>query len=102
MAIIQQRSIYAVLAPPENRKVEHALNHRITKGDALVIGPGQYLVAFGGTTRELSDALGVTDAISAPGPVGPAVIFKVSDFYGSAASELWEWLSSQMRSAVPA
>ena len=60
-----------------------------------MLGTGQYLVAFGGTAKELSDRLGVTNGADA-GPSAPAVILEVSGFYGSAAPEVWDWLTQKM------
>ena len=48
-----------------------------------------YLVAFRGTTQELSAKLGYDD-----GKAGTGLIVPVSNYYGYASKDLWEWLKA--------
>lgn len=52
---------------------------------------GELAVSFNGTSRTLSDMLGVSD-----GSTGHAVIVNVSSYYGRAPADFWEWLNLKM------
>ena len=49
---------------------------------------GEFLIAFEGTSRQLSDMLGITDGRS-----GTGIIFNISNYWGFAGKDVWEWLS---------
>jgi hypothetical protein len=66
--------------------VEAAFPH-----DCLKVGPGQWLVAYAGTAKELSDTLGVTQ-----GRTDPAIIIAAAGYYGRADSSVWEWINSRL------
>lgn len=62
------------------------------KQDAYSIPRTQsWLVAFGGTTKELSDTLGISD-----GSVGTGIIVPVTNYYGRAPTDIWEWIKNRM------
>ena len=94
MPIVSTLSVYAIYAGPENSALEQALASSIQPEDSFMLGPGQYLVAFSGTAKELADHLGVTSGAGA-GPAAPAVVLEVGSFYGSAAPEVWDWLAAK-------
>jgi hypothetical protein len=51
----------------------------------LVIAPNTV------TTKELSDALGITD-----GAVSAAVVVRVESYYGRANNDIWEWIAAKI------
>ena len=53
-----------------------------------VEAPAAYFVSFKGTTRELSEAIGYGDDED----VGLGIVIPVSNYFGYASAELWEWL----------
>lgn len=53
-----------------------------------VEAPAAYFVSFNGTTRKLSEAIGYGDDVD----VGSGVVIPVSNYFGYASAELWEWL----------
>lgn len=55
---------------------------------------GEWLIAFGGTTRELSDKLGISE-----GQSGSAIIVSVMNYWGYASKDIWEWISVKERQA---
>ena len=57
--------------------------------DSLEIQPGQWLVAYKGTSQQLSDELGISD-----GSIGSCIIFAISGYWGRAPTSIWEWLKS--------
>lgn len=52
---------------------------------------GSILVYFPGTTKELSDKLGITT-----NEVGSAVVVSVGNYYGRAPTDVWEWIQSRL------
>ena len=53
-----------------------------------VEAPAAYFVSFNGTTRKLSEAIGYGDDEG----VGSGIVIPVSNYFGYASAELWEWL----------
>ena len=95
MTLVPTPSIFVVMTSPGNAKLEEALVVSIPIGDSILLGDGQYLVAFGGSARELSAHLGVTSG-PGPGAAAPALILRVDDLYGSAQEDVWLWLSQRL------
>lgn len=54
---------------------------------ALRLPNGEWLVAYDGTSRQLSDALGVTDSEATS-----AIILNFSAYWGRASTDIWEWI----------
>lgn len=52
------------------------------------VGSLGLMVAFKGTSEELSNQLGITD-----GQTGRAIVIAVGDYYGFAPPGLWEWIN---------
>lgn len=50
-------------------------------------GPTTYFISYSGTTRELATALGLHDGSS-----GSGVVLPISNYWGFASKDLWEWL----------
>ena len=48
---------------------------------------GQWLVAYDGTSKQLSDELGISDCAE-----GGAVVLSFSGFWGRASNDVWEWI----------
>lgn len=48
---------------------------------------GEFLVKYTGTSRQLSDDLGITD-----GTNGAAVVASLGGYYGRAPNDVWEWI----------
>ena len=53
-----------------------------------VEAPAAYFVSFNDTTRKLSEAIGYGNDEDA----GTGVVIPVSNYFGYASAELWEWL----------
>jgi hypothetical protein len=51
---------------------------------------GEFLASFNGTSKELSDILGITS-----GAVGQAVVVSISGYFGRAQNDVWEWLAQR-------
>ena len=51
-------------------------------------GPQVYFVSYAGTTRQLTEVLGLSD-----GKSGTGIVLPVSNYSGFAPADLWEWLT---------
>jgi hypothetical protein len=56
-------------------------------GQFYALPRGEFLVKYAGTSKSLSDALGITD-----GANGAAVVASLSGYYGRASTDVWEWM----------
>ncbi|MBE0508682.1 MAG: hypothetical protein IBX50_18520 [Marinospirillum sp.] len=48
---------------------------------------GEFLVSFKGTSKELSDLLGISE-----GKTGSAIVAAISSYFGRASTDIWEWV----------
>ena len=53
-----------------------------------VEAPAAYFVSYDGTTRKLSEAVGYGNDED----MGTGVVIRISNYFGYASTELWEWL----------
>lgn len=72
-------------------QIATAIKGRFDRDAYAVPKTASWLVAYEGTTIELSEELGITD-----GSVGTGIIVPVSNYYGRAPTDLWEWLKNRM------
>lgn len=70
---------------PEN--IQRALDEHL-KDSVYRVAEGQWFVDFEGTSKQLSDQIGITD-----GNLGGAVVMSVSNYFGYGPTDMWEWLS---------
>ncbi len=63
---------------------------RVFPQDHMKIETGEWLVASPGTAKDVSDRLGVSE-----GDTGPAMIFKMSNYYGRASTDIWDWIKAK-------
>lgn len=49
---------------------------------------GEFLVSFMGTSKELSDILGISE-----GESGNALVVSVSSYFGRSTPDTWEWIT---------
>ena len=82
--------IYAIVPFRPSEEKLLSLRSRIeTLGVPIYTGeaPIAYFVSYKGTTRELAEAVGYSG-----GEAGTGIVIPVSNYYGYAAKDLWEWL----------
>lgn len=48
---------------------------------------GEWLVSYNGTSKQLSDELGISENQSST-----AIVFNISGYWGRASNNIWEWL----------
>lgn len=71
--------------------IARAVKEHFPKEHLPIPRTGSILVSFNGTTRELSDDLGISK-----GEVGSAVVVPVTNYYGRAPVEIWEWMKTRL------
>lgn len=54
---------------------------------------GEFLVKYKGTSRQLSDALNITE-----GETIPSVVLSINSYYGRASTDIWEWFEANWES----
>ena len=72
-------------------KENQLLNELIPEkfGNACLCLPnGDWLISYAGTSKQLSDELGISD-----GSNGSTVIVNFSGYWGYADNDIWEWLN---------
>lgn len=81
--------IYAII-PFQRSKKEKLRNKVETLGIPVYTdeAPTAYFVSYNGTTRELAEAIGFSN-----GESGTGIVIPVSNYYGYAAKDLWEWIN---------
>lgn len=91
-------TIFAVLMPAPQPALVENIKSKFPQ-DYLALNDTQWLVSTTGTVAELSATLGVYDS-SKPTvpPVGLAVIFSTSSYFGRAQQTVWEWLKTKLES----
>lgn len=85
---------------PPTEANPNALNEVILekyKNKSFRLPMGEWLVSYEGTSKQLSDEMGLTPTekgLDIPNPELPAaVILNVSAYWGRAGKDVWEWLS---------
>lgn len=73
--------------PPIEQKLGDVISGKFGNS-AYQLPQGEWLVSYQGTSKQLSDELGITD-----GTNGSAVVLGVTSYWGLASKDLWEWLS---------
>jgi hypothetical protein len=55
-----------------------------------------WLIRFNGTSKELSDTIGITSQSGAPSSsVGSALVVPIAGYYGMGPVDMWEWLKTR-------
>jgi hypothetical protein len=86
--MILPMSIFVIFRVSDTSRLEEILAREFSD-DHRIIANGQYLVASRGSAQQLSDRLQITgDA----GNIGPAIVFKMLNYYGRAPADIWDWI----------
>ena len=88
--------IYLISPLTHPTEVGAAVMEKVLEADRYRLAPVGWIVKFGGTTKELSDLLGVTSDIPPPtSPLGSCLVTMVGGYYGRAQPDLWEWIKTR-------
>ena len=78
--------------------MSHKIASEFPGNRVLLMDSGAWLLSAAGTSRDISDRLGITGQ-----QLGPSVIvFTISGYYGRAPNNVWEWLKAEMESGARA
>ena len=84
-------TIFIILHVKNPAKMRSALEAAFP-GDHFDLGNNEWLVASAGTARSVSDAIGIT---SDPSKTGSAIVFSMSNYFGRASTDIWEWIKTK-------
>ncbi len=86
--MILPMSIFVIFRVSNPSKLEAELAREFPD-DHRVLSEGQYLVAAKGSAKDVSDRLKITGE---GGGTGPAIIFRMLNYYGRAPTDIWDWV----------
>jgi len=84
-------AIFVVIPTATNTALASVLSSPEWADKTYPLPHGEWLVAFEGTSTELSEALNILDKEG----TGPAIVFAVNGYYGRASVNIWEWIKSR-------
>lgn len=83
--------IFLITPILEPAKVAASVKSNFAEDYYAIPNTNSLLVHYSGTTKELSDKLGITS-----GENGTGVIVAFSNYYGRAPTDIWEWIKSRL------
>ena len=84
-------SIFLVTPILDPAKVAASVKANFADDYYAIQNTNSVLVHYSGTTKELSDKLGITT-----GENGTGIIVSFSSYYGRASTDIWEWIKSRL------
>lgn len=83
-------------------QVKKALSANLPTPDWLELqSQAGFLVAYGGTSVELSNTIGITHADrNQPSSTGSAMVTTINSYYGRGPTDMWEWLKTRFEGQV--
>ena len=81
--------LFAVIAVDNPGALGDAIA-KIYAGEHFVLTQDQWLVVDTGTTKDVSDKLGITD-----GANGGALVISISGYFGRKGANVWEWMKAK-------
>ena len=95
-------TIFAILMPRPQPALAEKLG-AVFKTDALKVTDTQWLVSAIGTAQEISMKIGVYDPDNpTAAPVGEAIVFSTSGYFGLAPANIWEWIKVRLETVKSA
>ncbi len=82
-------TIFAVFAAAQPEKLSGAIAKHFP-GNFTKVSDDSWFISADGTSKDVSDKLGVTDGAS-----GGAIVVSVSGYYGRASTPIWEWVKAK-------
>ncbi len=86
--------VFVVIPDLEKQQTEARIRERFTN-QSYRLPQGEWLVAFNGTTKELSDLLGISQGENG----ASAFVVAIAGYYGRAPSDIWEWLNARVNAS---
>jgi hypothetical protein len=95
-------TIFAILMPRPQPALADKLVSEF-KTDTLKVTDTQWLVSAVGTAQEISAKLGIHNPDSpTTAPVGEAIVFATSGYFGRAPTNIWEWIKVKLEAVKSA
>ena len=82
-------AIFAVFRVHNPAKMAAAIERAFPE-DYFKVKEDEWIVSAKGTAKDVSDLLDVSN-----GDTGPAIIFKMANYYGRATTEIWDWVKAK-------
>lgn len=81
---------FIVVPIGQNAEIGRALSEKF-ENKAFELPRGEWLVSYDGTSRQLSEHVGISTP-EGPGEMGSALVLNFSGYWGLASKDVWEWL----------
>jgi hypothetical protein len=88
-------SIFVVLSQENNPLLEAKIAEKFPL-DYYKLTSTQWVISSKETVKQLSDKLEITIETTKNGPIGSAIIFSISTYWGRASNDFWEWIKVKM------
>ena len=82
--------MFVVIPTSPDHKLDQVIGASFPK-DHYKLPLGQWMISFDGTSKELSDKLGISE-----GTNGLGVVAAINGYFGRAPTGLWEWMKAKM------
>lgn len=88
-------AIFLIVPTAQPAEIKKALEQKDRDGllDFKELPHSEFLVSYKGTSEELSNITGISDASS-----GLGIVVRVDSYYGRASTDIWEWIKSRLES----
>ena len=88
-------TVFVILrvADPPRMKAAIAANF---PDDSIELQSDEWLISATGTAQEMAIRLGVNKLEGGGGETGAAIICSIGNYWGRAATEIWEWIKTKM------
>jgi hypothetical protein len=91
-------TIFAILLPAPNQILADSIKAAYPD-NWLALNDTQFLVSAPGTAIDVSKNIGVADPLDRQKPpIGSAIIFVTSSYYGRAPTPVWDWIKAKLES----
>ncbi len=84
-------SIFLITPIIEPDKVAASVKANFAEDFYPIPNTQSLLVHYAGTTKELSDKLGIST-----GESGTGIVVSFSSYYGRASTDIWDWIKSRL------
>jgi len=89
--------IFLVTPFVDPQKLADTVEKNIVDHDRYLLKNGSWLIRFDGTSKEVSDKIGITNPDpDVPPTVGSCLIVSISGYYGRGPTDMWEWIKTRL------
>ncbi len=81
--------VYVVIPFRPGPAIQQLIEALPNMGVYIAMAPSAYFISYRGTTKELAEAIGYNGDEGA----GTGIVLPVSNYFGYASKDLWEWLA---------